>query len=607
MSEIKNLENLSKLLRYYIIKSTTAAGSGHLTSSLSAVELMAGLFFGGILHYDYSNPQNFNNDRIIFSKGHAAPLFYSSWTAAGAITEQELLTLRRFTSRLEGHPTMEFPYTEAATGSLGQGLSVGVGLALSAKYVDKLSFKTFVLLGDSEMAEGSVWEAVEIAAYYKLNNLIAVLDINRLGQRGETMLGYKVVEYQKRLKAFGWETIVIDGHNLSQVLKAYNKALKVKGRPVAIVAKTLKGKGVKMVENKEGWHGKSLSSEMAEKAIKDLGILDLAWCGEIAKPKKAVLKIEKTKSTSLIDYKIGENKSVREAYGETLAILAQKYPSLVVLDAEVSNSTGAEKFKQLYPKRFFEMFIAEQNMISTALGMSRAGKIPFVSTFAAFFSRGFDQIRMAAYSLGNVKFCGSHAGVSIGPDGVSQMGLEDIALFRSVFGSVVLYPCDAVATQKLVEEMARFSGLVYLRSTREALPVIYQAEEEFKIGGSKILKSSEQDVITIVAAGITVFEALKAYEELKKRGVDVRVIDLYSIKPIDGAALRQAAQETGKIVVVEDHYAEGGIAEAVRSSLGQEAGKVVSLAVKKRPHSGTSEELLTYEEISAEAIIKKII
>ncbi|HPV70932.1 MAG TPA: transketolase, partial [Candidatus Magasanikbacteria bacterium] len=481
------------------------------------------------------------------------------------------------------------------------------GLALSAKYVDKLSFKTFVLLGDSEMAEGSVWEAVEIAAYYKLNNLIAVLDINRLGQRGETMLGHKVVEYQKRLKAFGWETIVIDGHNLSQVLKAYNKALKVKGRPVAIVAKTLKGKGVKMVENKEGWHGKSLSPEMAEKAIKDLGILDLAWCGEIAKPKKAVLKIEKTKSTSLIDYKIGENKSVREAYGETLAILAQKYPSLVVLDAEVSNSTGAEKFKQLYPKRFFEMFIAEQNMISTALGMSRAGKIPFVSTFAAFFSRGFDQIRMAAYSLGNVKFCGSHAGVSIGPDGVSQMGLEDIALFRSVFGSVVLYPCDAVATQKLVEEMARFSGLVYLRSTREALPVIYQAEEEFKIGGSKILKSSEQDVITIVAAGITVFEALKAYEELKKRGVDVRVIDLYSIKPIDGAALRQAAQETGKIVVVEDHYAEGGIAEAVRSSLGQEAGKVVSLAVKKRPHSGTSEELLTYEEISAEAIIKKII
>lgn len=607
MSEIKKLENLSKLLRYYIIKSTTAAGSGHLTSSLSAVELMSGLFFGGILHYDYSNPKNFNNDRIIFSKGHAAPLFYSLWTAAGAITEEELLTLRRFTSRLEGHPTMGFPYTEAATGSLGQGLSVGVGLALSAKYVDKLSFKTFVLLGDSEMAEGSVWEAIEIAAHYKLNNLIAIIDVNRLGQRGETMLGHKVAEYQKRLQAFGWEIITVDGHNLSQILKAYDKALKTKGQPVAIIAKTLKGKGVKMVENKEGWHGKSLSAEMAEKAIKALGGIDFTCRGEMAKPKKAVLKIEKAKLIPSINYKIGEKKSVREAYGETLVALAQKYPSLIVLDAEVSNSTGAEKFKQAYPRKFFEMFIAEQNMISAALGMSRAGKIPFVSTFAAFFSRGFDQIRMAAYSLGNLKFCGSHAGVSIGADGVSQMGLEDIALFRSVFGSVVLYPCDAVATQKLVEEMARFSGLVYLRSTREATPVIYSANEEFKIGGSKILKSSEQDAATIVAAGITVFEALKAYEELRKRGVNVRIIDLYSIKPLDVETLRQAAQETGKIIVVEDHYAEGGIAEAVRSALGQAAGKVVSLAVKKRPHSGTTGELLDYEEISAEVIIKKVI
>ncbi|MCX6779389.1 MAG: transketolase, partial [Candidatus Magasanikbacteria bacterium] len=456
-------------------------------------------------------------------------------------------------------------------------------------------------------AEGSVWEAVQLATYYKLDNLVAIIDVNRLGQRGETMLGHKVGDYQKRLKAFGWETIVVDGHNLEKILAAYAKALKVKGKPVAIIAKTLKGKGVKMAENKEGWHGKTLSKEEAIKAIKDLGVVDTNWQGKTSKPKNLVVKTEKSIPAAPVIYKLGDKKAVRQAYGEALVSTLSKYPNMVVLDAEVSNSTGSETFKNIYPKRFFEMFIAEQNMVGVGLGLSRAGKIPFVSTFGAFFTRAFDQIRMSAYSLANIKFCGSHVGVSIGPDGVSQMGLEDIALFRSVFGSVVLYPSDAVATQKLVEEMARFKGLCYLRSTREAVPVIYQPNEEFKIGGSKVLKSSNNDVATIVAAGITVFEALRAYEELKKQGIVVRVIDLYSIKPLDEKTLQESARVTDKIVVVEDHYSEGGIGEAVRSALGTEAGKVVSLAVRKRPHSGKSAELMLYEEISAEAIIKEIL
>lgn len=606
MTNLKYLENLAKLLRYYIIKSTTVAGSGHLSSSLSAVELMVGLFFGGVFRFDGSNPQNINNDRIIFSKGHASPLFYSLWAAAGLVTEEELLTLRRFTSRLEGHPTMEFPYTEAATGSLGQGLSVGVGFALNAKYVDKLPYRTYVLLGDSEMAEGSVWEAIEIAAYYKLDNLVAVVDVNRLGQRGETMIGHKLSEFQKRFKAFGWETIILDGHDLKKIIAAYKKAMKVKGRPVAIIAKTFKGRGVKMVENKEGWHGKPLAEEEAEKALKALGVIDVNWQGEISSPKK-IMGIKKTVVPAVpVIYKTGEKVAVREAYGNALASIGAN-PKVVVLDAEVSNSTFSEKFKKVYPKRFFEMFIAEQNMVGTALGFSRVGKIPFASTFGAFFTRAFDQIRMSAYSLGNIKFCGSHVGVSIGPDGVSQMGLEDIALFRSVFSSVVLYPADAVSTQKLVEEMVRHDGICYLRSTREATPVIYGSEEKFFIGGSKILKRSDKDIATIVAAGITVFEALKAYEELSKRGIAVRVIDLYSIKPLDQKVLEEAARETDKILVVEDHYAEGGMAEAIRSALGKEAGKVISLAVRKMPHSGKSNELLAFEEISAEAIVKQII
>lgn len=599
------LTKICRMVRYGILRATTEAGSGHPTTSLSAVELMVGLMFSGTFQFDASNPSYPNNDRLIFSKGHAAPLLYSLWHAAGQVSEQELLSLRKFGSRLEGHPTMAFPFTEAATGSLGQSLSVGVGMALNAKYLDKLPYRTYVLLGDSEMAEGSVWEAAQIASHYKLDNLIAIVDVNRLGQRGETMLGYNVKAYEARLKSFGWQTVVIDGHSLTAVVTAYKKALKVKGKPVAIIAKTVKGKGIPYFENKDGWHGVPLKKEEFETVMKKFGKVDLTVRGTIAVPKKVELKKEVVVETTkpiVFDKPL----ATRKAYGQALVRIASKYPNLVVLDAEVSNSTFAETFKKVFPKRFFEMYIAEQNMVGTALGLARRGKLPFISTFAAFLTRAFDQIRMAAYSQANIKIVGSHAGVSIGQDGVSQMGLEDIAMIRSVFGSVVLYPCDAVSTDKLVEEMAKQKGICYLRTTRGDTPIIYKPETQFPIGGSKVLRSSANDQVTVVTAGITVFEALKAYDELKKQGINIRVIDLYSIKPIDVPTLQKAAKETKAIITVEDHYPQGGLGEAVLSALRHAKAHVVKLAVTKMPKSGKPDELLQYEQIDKDGIVKAI-
>ncbi|MFH1207842.1 MAG: transketolase [Patescibacteria group bacterium] len=613
-----NLPAITKLLRYWILKSTTQAGSGHPTSSLSATDLMAGLMFGGTFQFDLKNPGNPGNDRLIFSKGHASPLFYALWAAAGAITEEELMTLRQFNSRLEGHPTMAFPFTEAATGSLGQGLSVGLGMALNAKYLDKLPYRTYVLLGDSEMAEGQVWEAVQLAAHYKLDNLIGILDVNRLGQRGETMYGHKVLEYDKRLKAFGWQTIVIDGHKLPQILNAFKKSVKVKGRPVMIIAKTIKGKGVKFLENKDGWHGKPLKPDELEKALQGLGKVDASVRGEIASrqdsksARKQVSKIasqQESKSsgqqTGLPTSWLANPMATRKAYGYALTRLADKYP-IVALDAEVSNSTYSDIFKEANPKRFFEMFIAEQNMVGTAVGLARRGKIPFVSTFAAFLTRAIDQARMAGYSNANIKIVGSHAGVSIGQDGVSQMGLEDIAMFRSLINSVVLYPTDAVSCDKLVEQAVKHKGLVYIRTTRAETPIIYNQNEQFPIGGSKVLRQSNNDAVTVVTAGITVFEALKAHDELKKQGVSIRVIDLYSIKPIDVATLQKAAKETKAIITVEDHYPQGGLGEAVLSALRHAKAHVIKLAVTKLPKSGKLEELLDFEGISAKGIMVAI-
>ncbi|MBI5729102.1 MAG: transketolase [Candidatus Magasanikbacteria bacterium] len=614
----KKLKQLAKLVRYWIIRSTTEAGSGHPSSSLSAVDLMAVLLYGGFFTADIHEPHNPHNDRLIFSKGHAAPLLYVLYALAHGIPEQELLTLRKFGSRLEGHPTMVFPYAEVATGSLGQGLSIGVGLALNAQYLDKTHYKTFVLLGDSEMAEGSVWEALQIAAHYKLHSLVGILDVNRLGQRGETMYGHRLKEYAERIAAFGWKTMIVDGHDIKKIIKAYDQALSEKQRPVMIIARTVKGKGVKFIENKDGWHGKTLSEDEAEEAIDGLGDVTLSLRGVIFKSKAT--KPPHTpilKPTPDPAYALGDKVSTRKAYGQALASVFSRHPGLVALDAEVGNSTYAEIFKQAHPERFFEMYIAEQNMVGAAIGLSARGKIPFVSTFAAFFTRAADQIRMSQYSMCNpapqgcgagIKFVGSHAGVSIGEDGASQMALEDISLFRTQLGSVVLYPSDAISTGKLVEEAAKHVGNVYIRTTRKDTPVIYKPEDTFPIGGSKVLKSSPQDVATVVGAGVTLFEALAAYEILKKENIFIRVIDLYSIKPIDAATLTSAARETKVIMTVEDHYVEGGLGEAVAAALAGEVSRsqIAMLAVKKMPKSGKPDELLAYEEINATAIVREV-
>ncbi|HWR58186.1 MAG TPA: transketolase [Thermodesulfovibrionales bacterium] len=606
MADMAQLERIAKLIRYFSLVSTTEAGSGHPTSSLSAADLMTGLMFSGIFRFDLDRPDHPNNDRLIFSKGHASPLFYAIWAAAGKVTEKELMTLRKFGSPLEGHPTTAFRYTEASTGSLGQGLSVGLGMALNARFIDKLPYRTYVLLGDSEMAEGSVWEAMELASHHKLDNLVGILDVNRLGQRGETMYGHDLSVYGKKASSFGWEAILIDGHSMDEILMAYESALAVTDKPVMVIARTVKGKGVSFIEDKNGWHGKALNKEELGRALQELGPVDTAIRGEISKPDDLKPKSTEPGKAGDISYASGGLVATRRAYGNALARIFPQFPDMVVLDGEVGNSTFSEIFKEAYPERFFEMFIAEQNMVGAALGLSRRGKVPFVSSFAAFLTRAFDQIRMSRYSDANIKFCGSHAGVSIGEDGSSQMGLEDIAMFRTLLDSAVLYPADAVSTEKIVEEAAKHKGIVYIRTTRKDTPVLYGSNEEFPIGGSKVLRSSKDDVVSVVAAGITLHEALAAYEELKKEGIFIRVIDLYSIKPADKASLKAAARITQAIITVEDHFAEGGIGEAVRSEMADIDIPIYSLAVRKMPRSGKPDELLEYEGISKNAIAARV-
>ncbi len=605
--DLQLLEKLSTYVRYCILTATNRADSGHPTSSLSATELMTVLFFGGFFHYDPQNPLHPNNDRLIFSKGHASPLFYALWTAAGQLSEENLLTYRTFGSKLEGHPSVDLPYVEAATGSLGQGLSIGFGMALNAKYLDELPYKTFVLLGDSEMAEGSQWEAIQLASHYKLDNLIGILDVNRLGQCGATMYGHDLHAYKKRLEAFDWDTIVLDdGHSLPKVVHAYEEALRPHNRPVMIIAKTIKGKGVPSVEDVNGYHGKALGEDILKEAVSQWREVDRNARGQISHPedrrpeKKAVQPIGK------ISYTVGDKAATRDAYGSGLKRIYPHWPDIVALDGEVSNSTRAEKFRDEFPGRFFEMYIAEQNMIGAALGLSRRGRIPFVSTFAAFMTRAFDQIRMSQYSKPNIKFAGSHAGTSIGKDGPSQMGLEDIAMFRTLLDSVVFYPSDAVATEKLMEIAAEHFGIVYLRLTRSKTPVIYDTNETFSIGGSKTIRSSKEDVFTIVSAGYTLHEALKAYEALRKLNITVRVIDLYSIKPLDKETLGKAAHETGGLLVVEDHYAEGGMGDAVFSAMRGINSRMEHLAVVTKPGSGSTEELLASQSLSHTAIAEAV-
>ncbi len=562
------------------------------------------------LRYDFQNPQNPDNDHLIFSKGHASPLLYSMYRAAGVISDQELLTLRKDGSRLEGHPTPVIPWVDVATGSLGQGLPIGVGIALCGKYLDKLPYHIWVLLGDSEMAEGSIWEAFDHASYYKLNNLIGILDMNRLGQRGQTELGWNGEAYKARAEAFGWNAILIDGHDLEQINNAYAQAEQSTEKPTLIVAKTMKGKGVSFLENKEGWHGKALSPQQAQEAIKELGG-EVNKTFPVQKPENRQPAPEpQAQPLQLPRYGTDEQVATRKAYGDALVAIGAANPDVVALDGEVSNSTYSEEFKKAFPERFFEMFIAEQQMVAAAVGFSVRHKVPFASTFGAFYSRAYDFVRMAAISRANIRLVGSHAGVSIGEDGPSQMALEDLAEMSAVFGSTVLAPSDANQTAKLVEEMSKHEGIVYMRTTREKTPVIYSPDEQFPIGGSKVVRQSGNDQVTVVAIGIALDEALKAYDRLKNEGITIRVIDAYSVKPIDEQTLFTAAKETGeKIVTVEDHWPEGGLGDAVLSAFTHRNAplpRVIKLAVDHMPASATPDQQIEEAGISASHIIQAV-
>src|SRR5512133_645248 len=595
---------LGQQLRVDSIRAAAVTKSGHPTSSMSGADLMA-VLLAEHLRYDFDDPDDPRNDHLVFSKGHASPLVYSMYKAAGAVTDKELLTFRKFGSRLEGHPTPVLPWVDVATGSLGQGLPYGVGIALAGKRLDKLPYRTWVLCGDSEIAEGSTWEAFEHAWHEKLDNLTAIIDVNRLGQRGETMHGWDLDSYAMRAEAFGWHAIEIDGHDVEAIDRAYAEAVDTTGVPTVVVAKTIKGKGVKAVEDKNGFHGKPLDDPDA--AIEELGGIRNITIN-VAKPDgaKPTLQQTVTKSVELPRYELGGDEvATRKAYGEALKALGDAREDVVALDGEVSNSTYAEIFAEAHPERYFEMYIAEQQMVAAAVGIQVRGWKPFASTFAAFFTRAYDFVRMAAISRANLKLCGSHAGVSIGEDGPSQMALEDLAAFRAVHGSTVLYPSDANQTAKLVEAMADLDGIVFLRTTRANTPVIYGPEEDFPVGGARVVRSSDEDEVTLVGAGITLHEALKAADALADDGVSARVIDLYSVKPIDGETLQAAAEATGgRLVVAEDHWPEGGLGEAVLSALAdsEERPRIVHLAVREMPGSGTPAELLAAAGIDAEHI-----
>jgi transketolase len=594
---------LAQQFRVDSVRMSAWAGSGHPTSAMSAAELMA-VLVDGHLHYDFDNPKSPLNDRLVFSKGHASTLVYAIYRAAGVLSEDELQTYRRLGSRLEGHPTPALPWVDVATGSLGQGLPIGVGMALAGKRLDRVRNRVWVLCGDSEMAEGSMWEAFEHASHYELDNLTAIIDVNRLGQRGETMLGWDVDAYVERARAFGWHAIAIDGHDVEAVDRAYAEAASTTGRPTVVVARTVKGKGVSAVENENGWHGKPL--ENPDAAIEELGGLrDIRV--DVAKPEPAEPNTFPDGKLELPAYEVGTEVATRKAYGDALAALGDARGKVVVLDGEVSNSTFAEIFAKRHADRFFEMYIAEQQMVAAAVGLQAVGWKPFVSTFAAFLSRAYDFVRMGAVSRARLAVSGSHAGVSIGEDGPSQMGLEDIAAFRAITSSVVLHPCDANQTAKLVAAMADYDGIAYLRTLRPATPVLYEPDEEFRIGGARVLRASEDDEVTIVGAGITVHEALAAADQLAAEGISARVVDLYSIKPVDTDVLLAAAEATrGRIVTVEDHRPEGGLGEAVLSALAtfDEQAHVISLAVRSLPGSGKPAELLNAVGIDAEHIVR---
>jgi transketolase len=626
--KILELKHYALNLRIDSVRATTASGSGHPTSCLSSADIVSTIFFN-FLRYDTKNPQNPTNDRFILSKGHAAPVLYAAWKQLGVISDEELMTLRSYTSRLEGHPTPRFEYNEAATGSLGQGLSVGLGIALAAK-MDKLNYKTYVLMGDGEIAEGSIWEACELASHYKIDNLIGIVDCNRLGQTGATMLEHQVQTYAKRFQAFGWNTLSVDGHDIPQIINAINIAHQTKNQPTMIIAKTIKGYGLEGIANESGWHGKPLKEETLNDAL--LNLKKRFKEADEFKPKTTYVPekpanlaptchpefisgsmnrfspSDLTKSKNRHLFETYGKLSTRKAYGYALADIGRGNQHVVALDGDVSNSTFSEFFAKEFPEKFIQCFIAEQNMIGVATGLQSRDKIPFASTFAAFLTRAFDQIRMAGIGKNPLRICGSHCGVSIGQDGPSQMGLEDIAMFNAVPNSIILYPSDAVSTYKLLNKCAEYSeGISYLRTTRSDTPIIYGLDEQFEAGGCKILKQSENDIYCIVAAGITLHEALKAHDLLQQEGLNVAVIDLYSIKPMDTETIIKVAKSSNnKIISVEDHYINGGFGQILASKIINTGIKQKILGVTKLPRSGSPEDLMKNEKIDSESIVKTV-
>lgn len=607
---LEQLREKARLLRIHSLRMTTAAGSGHPTSCLSAAELVAATFFYA-MKIDVANPNSLGSDRFVLSKGHAAPILYAALAEAGVFPVSRLMTLRQFSSELEGHPTPRIPGVDAATGSLGQGLSVGAGLAIGAR-VGKSSARIYVLTGDGELAEGNIWEAAEFAGHYGIDNLVVLCDINALGQSQPTMYKHDMEVYRRKFESQGWAAEVIDGHDIAAVAGALDHARATRGKPYAIIARTDKGHGVSFISGKEGWHGKALSPEQLEKALAELGSIPPVQkdTGRSYERKPLPVPPENFPPAAAPEYKVGQSVATREAYGVGLKNLATVNAKVYGVDGDVENSTFTETLQKAFPDRVIEGFIAEQNMVSLGVGMAAQGLVPFVGTFACFLSRAYDQVRMAAISRSSIKLVGSHCGVSIGEDGPSQMALEDLAMFRAIPGATIFYPSDGVSAERLTEEMARRAGICYLRTSRPKTAVLYSAEEKFPVPGLKVLRQSANDRVTVIGAGVTVYEALKAYDELKARGVAIRVIDLYCVKPLDTAALREHVQATGgRLVTVEDHYAEGGLGEAVLAALadaGVPLTAVRRLAVDRVPHSGKPEELLDAFGISARKIAEAV-
>jgi transketolase len=602
--------NIATRLRIDSLRSTSEAGSGHPSTCFSAAEIMAALFFAE-MRYDPRDAANPDNDRFVLSKGHAAPILYAAWAEAGIIPRDDVLTLRRLDSDLEGHPTPRLPWVDVATGSLGQGLCAGVGIALNARRIAS-DYRTYVLLGDGETAEGSVWEAAMVAAHDGLDSLCAITDVNGLGQSRPTQWQHDMDAFASRWSAFGWHTAVVDGHDVAALLEALASARAIRERPTMILARTVKGKGLSSIEGKGGWHGKALKKgEELDTALAELQSQFVPEDEPLPPPQPPARGARPASTPAALDappYRMGDLVATREAFGAAIARLGAADDRVVALDADVKNSTFTETFEQQHPRRFYQTFIAEQVMIGAAMGLAARGAIPFPTTFAAFLTRAYDFIRMAAIGNSNIKLAGSHAGVSIGEDGPSQMALEDLAMMRAQPNMVVLYPCDAMSTDRLVEQAAYHRGPVYMRTSRPKTPVIYDADEPFEIGGLKVLRQSGSDAATVIGGGVTVFEALKAYDELQTRGIAIRVVDLYCLQPVDAATLVRCARETnGRLITVEDHYAAGGIGDAVASAVASEGVTVRRLAVPEIPRSGTPEELLDRYGISARHIVEVVI